>query len=143
MLVAQILKTKGADVVSIERHRCIRDAAQLLTEHKIGAIMVRDDDRICGILSERDVARGLATFGGRVADAAIDTLMTRELVSCAPTDKIEEIMTQMTERRIRHLPVMADGALLGIISIGDIVKARLGELESQSEAMQTYIAGMA
>lgn len=143
MLVAQILKTKGTDVVSIERHGRIRDAAQLLTDHKIGAVIVRDEDRICGILSERDVARGLATFGGRVADAAIDTLMTRELVSCAPTDKIEEIMTLMTERRIRHLPVMAEGALLGIISIGDIVKARLGELESQSEAMQTYIAGMA
>lgn len=143
MLVAQILKVKGSEVVQIERHRSIRDAAELMEKHRIGAVMVTGTDGICGILSERDIARGLAEYGGRVAEAAVDSMMTRELVCCMPNDPTDQIMTLMTERRIRHLPVMADGALLGMISIGDIVKARLSELESQSEAMQTYIAGMA
>ncbi len=143
MLVSQILKAKGSTVVTIERYRNLKDAAKLLTEHRIGALMVVDDGRVCGILSERDVARGLAAYGSRAADAALDALMTRDVLSCKPTDKSQELMTLMTERRIRHLPVMVGEELVGMISIGDVVKSRLGELESESEAMQTYIAGIA
>jgi len=141
VLVSQILKTKGADVVSIERHRSIRDAAELMMKHGIGAVVVRDAQGVCGILSERDIARGVARSGEAAAQAAVTTLMTSDVVTCAPTDKTDELMNLMTNRRIRHLPVMAGGDIVGMISIGDIVKARLSELESQSEALQTYIAG--
>ena len=141
MLVSQILKSKGADVIGIERHRSIRDAAELMMTHGIGAVVVRDGTGICGILSERDIARGVASEGEGAARAAVETLMSVDVVSCAPTDKSEELMTLMTNRRIRHLPVMAGGELVGMVSIGDIVKARLTELESHSEALQTYIAG--
>lgn len=141
MLVSQILKSKGADVISIERHRSIRDAAELMVSHRIGAVLVRDGPGICGILSERDVARGVASEGEGAARAAVETLMSVDVVTCAPTDKSEELMTLMTNRRIRHVPVMAGGELVGMISIGDIVKARLTELESHSEALQTYISG--
>ena len=143
VLVAQILKAKGASVIGIERHRSIRDAAKLLTENNIGAVLVTGGDGICGILSERDIARGVASFGGVVADAAVETLMTRDVLTCAPTDNSDELMTMMTARRIRHLPVTVGGEIVGMISIGDIVKARLSELENESEAMQIYIAGMA
>jgi CBS domain-containing protein len=141
VLVSQILKSKGADVISIERHRSIRDAAELMVSHRIGAVLVRDGPGICGILSERDVARGVASEGEGAARAAVETLMSVDVVTCAPTDKSEELMTLMTNRRIRHVPVMAGGELVGMISIGDIVKARLTELESHSEALQTYISG--
>jgi signal-transduction protein with cAMP-binding, CBS, and nucleotidyltransferase domain len=141
VLVSQILKTKGAEVVSIERHRSIRDAAELMMTRGIGAVLVRDGDGICGILSERDIARGVAQEGDSAVRAAVETLMTVDVVSCAPTDKTDELMTLMTNRRIRHLPVMAGGELVGMVSIGDIVKARLTELESHSEALQHYIAG--
>jgi CBS domain-containing protein len=141
VLVSQILKSKGAQVVDIERHRSIRDAARLMIQHGIGAVLVRDGSGICGILSERDIARGIANDGEGAARAAVETLMSADVVSCAPTDKTDDLMTLMTNRRIRHLPVMAGGELVGMISIGDIVKARLGELESHSEALQTYISG--
>ncbi len=141
MLVSQILKAKGADVVSIERHRSIRDAAELMMSRGIGALLVRDATGVCGILSERDIARGVASEGESAVGAAVETLMSVDVVSCAPTDKSDHLMTLMTNRRIRHLPVMSGGELVGMISIGDIVKARLTELESHSEALQTYIAG--
>jgi signal-transduction protein with cAMP-binding, CBS, and nucleotidyltransferase domain len=141
VLVSQILKSKGAEVVEIERHRSIRDAAELMMAHGIGAVLVRDGTGVCGILSERDIARGVAGEGEGAARAAVETLMTVDIVTCAPTDKTDELMTLMTNRRIRHLPVMAGGELVGMVSIGDIVKARLTELESHSEALQTYIAG--
>ncbi|MFP4127160.1 MAG: CBS domain-containing protein [Alphaproteobacteria bacterium] len=141
MLVSQILKFKGADVVGIERHRSIRDAAELMIAHGIGAVVVRDAGGVCGILSERDITRGIARDGEVAVREAVEALMSVDVVTCAPTDKSDELMTLMTNRRIRHLPVMAGGELVGMISIGDIVKARLGELESHSEALQTYIAG--
>ncbi len=141
MLVAQIIKSKGDNVVTIERKKSIRDAADLLTKHNIGAVLVRDESGICGILSERDVARGLSHMGGSIADATVETQMTRDVLTCALDDQTHGLLDLMTERRIRHLPVKADGEIVGIVSIGDIVKARLDELERQSEAMQTYIAG--
>lgn len=141
MLVAQILKTKGAAMIDIERHRSVRDAAQLMAKHNIGAVVVRDATGVCGILSERDVTRGIAKHGAMVADAAVESLMTADIVTCAPTDKSDRLMDLMTERRIRHLPVSTGGEIIGMISIGDIVKARLGELQQEAEAMQTYIGG--
>ncbi|NBB68945.1 MAG: CBS domain-containing protein [Alphaproteobacteria bacterium] len=141
MLVSQILKAKGSQVVTIERHRSIRDAAELMTTHGIGAVLVRDAGGTCGIVSERDIARAVATEGESAARAAVETTMTTDIVTCAPTDKSDELMTLMTHRRIRHLPVMSGGELVGMVSIGDIVKARLTELETDSEALKTYIAG--
>ena len=141
MLVSQILKAKGAQVVTIERHRSIRDAAELMTTHGIGAVLVRDASGTCGIVSERDVARAIAMEGENAARAAVESMMSIDVVSCAPTDKSDELMTLMTHRRIRHLPVMSAGELVGMVSIGDIVKARLTELETDSEALKTYIAG--
>ncbi len=144
MLVAQILKKKGAEVIAIERHRSIRDAAQLLFKHNIGAVLVRDDDgSFCGIVSERDLARGIAKHGAMITDSAVEALMTRNVITCTPADKSDRLMDLMTERRVRHLPVMVAGEIVGMISIGDIVKARLGELQEEAAALQTYIAGNA
>jgi len=142
VLVSQILKAKGADVVSIERHRSIRDAAELLMKYGIGAVLVRDDDGgVCGILSERDIARSVARQGEAAVRATVETMMTKDIFSCAPTDQSDALMNLMTNRRIRHVPVMARGEVVGMVSIGDVVKARLHELESEAEALQTYISG--
>jgi len=139
VLVSQILKTKGGEVVAIERHRSIRDAAQLMIQSRIGAVLVRDDSGICGIISERDVTRGLALRGEDAAAATVETVMTRDVITCAPTDHSDDLMTLMTNQGVRHLPVLSGGELNGIVSMRDIVKARLTELESHSEALQTYI----
>jgi CBS domain-containing protein len=96
---------------------------------------------VLGIISERDIARAVADRGAALGDMRVGDLMTREVVTCAPDDSIGEIMAIMTERRFRHLPVMQDGAMCGIISIGDVVKSRLEEVENEAAAMREYIAG--
>ncbi|MFW5680467.1 MAG: CBS domain-containing protein [Pseudomonadota bacterium] len=141
MLVSQILKTKGDAVVGIEPEATVIEAARLMAEHNVGAVLVRTaDNEVRGILSERDLARALAAQGGAAADARVATLMTPNVITCGPTDSSDRLMEMMTQRRIRHLPVVMDGKLIGMISIGDVVKARLGELQSQAAELQAYIA---
>ena len=142
MLIAQILAGKGSDVVSTQPEATIAEVARLLKAKRIGAVVVTDaDGALCGIISERDLARGLADHGSKLLDMKVARLMTAEVVTCSPDDGLEKLMKQMTEGRFRHLPVVKDGKLTGIISIGDVVKHRLKELETETHMLQDYIHG--
>jgi CBS domain-containing protein len=142
MQVVHILKTKGSAVETIAPDTTVAEASRRLAARKIGAILVLGaDDRVVGILSERDIARGVAEHGARLGELRVAALMTRNVVSCTPESTVDEIMREMTNRRIRHLPVLKDGKLAGIISIGDVVKSRLEELAAESDMLRNYIAG--
>jgi CBS domain-containing protein len=142
MLIAQILAGKGSDVVSTRPEATIAEVAGLLKEKRIGAVVVTEaDGRLCGIISERDLARGLANHGSRLLEMKVGELMTPDVVTCSPEDGIETLMQTMTDGRFRHLPVVKDGELTGIISIGDVVKHRLKELEAETHMLQDYIHG--
>ena len=141
MHVQQILNYKGRSVVAVAPGSTVGDAAKLMAERRIGAVLVRDEAGVvAGILSERDVVRGMAAAGGDCATLTVDALMTRDVEYCTPEDTIDQLMQVMTERRFRHLPVMERNVLVGMISIGDVVKYRIGEIEHEAEAMRAYIA---
>ncbi len=142
MLIAQILAAKGSQVVSTRPETTIADVASLLKQKRIGAVVVTDPDgRLCGIISERDLARGLADYGAGLLKMTVAELMTAEVVTGSPEDGLEKLMQTMTDGRFRHLPVVKDGELIGIISIGDVVKHRLEELEAETHQLQDYIHG--
>lgn len=142
MQVSQILAAKGAQVVTIGPEATIADAVASLKRKGIGALVVTDDaGGVIGILSERDVVRGLARHGRGVLDKRVEDLMSREVVTCGLESRVEELMRDMTVRRIRHLPVVEDGRLVGIVSIGDVVKTRLEELETETTLLREYIVG--
>jgi CBS domain-containing protein len=142
MQVMQILKEKGADVVTMAADALIADAVRTLNERRIGAIVVISArGNIEGVLSERDLVSGLAERSADLLGARISDLMTRHVFTCTPETSIEELMRQMTRRRIRHLPVVRDGQLCGIVSIGDVVKHRLMELETEATTLRDYIGG--
>ncbi len=141
MNVRTILKSKGADVVSVEAGEAVSAAARLLTNRRIGALVVGDlGGEIVGMLSERDIVAGIARHGAVVLDQPVSALMTREVVFCDPADTIGDVMEKMTDRRIRHLPVVDDDRLLGVVSIGDVVKQRIAQSENDAEAMREYIS---
>lgn len=138
--VAQILREKGGNVISVGANETVAEATRLLAEHRIGAVLVMEPDgAIDGVLSERDIVRALADNGADLLAKPVSALMTRKVFGCKPTDSISTIMTLMTERRIRHLPVMDGRELLGLISIGDVVKHRIAETEHEAEALKEYI----
>jgi len=140
MNVETILKAKGSNVVTIAPDETVERALSVLEAHDIGALIVSSDRaRVEGIVSERDLVRGFALHGPDLLQRRISEVMTREVYVCEPDDTVAELMSQMTDRRIRHLPVVVDGRLLGIVSIGDVVKNRLGEIESETEALREYI----
>lgn len=142
MLVRQILgKMTGAEVITIKPEAPISEAARLLSEKKIGAIIVTEDDAPVGILSERDIVRELGRRGEGCLRDSVSDLMTRALIACAPDDTADLVLTKMTDGRFRHMPVMQDGAMVGLISIGDVVKARLSELSMEKEALADMIMG--
>jgi CBS domain-containing protein len=142
MLIGQILAGKGQEVVSTRPDATIAEVAGLLKARRIGAVVVTDAaGDLCGIISERDLARGLADHGAKLLDMRVSQLMTAEVVTCSPDDGIGQLMHTMTERRFRHLPVVEDGKMIGIISIGDVVKHRLQELETETHLLHDYIAG--
>lgn len=141
MLLSSILSTKGDFVATITPDTTVADLTAALTEHKVGALVVSTDGRsIAGIVSERDVVKSLAR--GRAAlDSPVSEIMTTEVFTAPPDTHIDELMLIMTERRFRHIPVTdADGFLIGIVSIGDVVKSRLGELEGERAALLEYIS---
>lgn len=140
MTVRKILKTKGDEIISIEIGSTVLEVAKLLGERRIGAVPVMDGNRLAGIMSERDVMRGIAIRGGGVLAEDIDSLMTKSVFTCDKSDSVQKLMSMMTERRIRHLPVLDDGTLVGMISIGDVVKERMQETEQEAEALKDYIA---
>lgn len=143
MSVGDILNTKGTVVETIASSSSIADAVAQLREKRLGALVVCDQVRtIAGILSERDVIRGLAEHGDAVMQMTVADLMTTPVSTCAPADSVASVMQSMTDGRFRHQPVLVDGQLAGIISIGDVVKRRLAEMEHEADAMREYIAGV-
>lgn len=141
MTVRAILSRKGRDVVTIEPGASLSDAARLLSVHGIGAVIVTDAGaRLAGLLSERDIVRTLAARGPTALALRVDEVMTRRVVTCAESDTLAELMERMTTRKFRHLPVVESGRLVGIVSIGDVVKSRLEEIEAESSALREYIA---
>ena len=141
MTVGRILAAKGREVVTIQSERTIADAAQILAEKRIGAIVVTGpQDSVRGIVSERDIVRMLATHGANALDAPVASCMTHEVVTTDERTTLHSLMEQMTAGRFRHLPVVEDGRLAGIVSIGDVVKHRLAEIENEQQAMREYIA---
>ena len=142
MQVMQILKDKGSDVATMAGDALVSDAVSLLNERRIGSIVIINGrGEIDGILSERDIVHALAERGPSLLEARVADLMTRHVFTCTPDTSLEELMRQMTRRRIRHLPVLDGGRLCGIISIGDVVKNRLMELETEATTLRDYIGG--
>jgi CBS domain-containing protein len=141
MKISDILRYKGANVVTIAPTGTVTALLAELAEHRVGALVVADGKRVAGIVSERDVVRALATRGAAALDAAVSDIMTTDLVTCDATDDVDEVATTMTERRIRHIPVMTDGSLAGIVSIGDVVSSRMRQLEQERTQLEQYITG--
>ncbi len=141
MKIREILRHKGADVTTISENATIEEALGILREQNVGALMISTGgDPARGILSERDIVRSLAVRGQAVLEETVAANMTSPVVSCGPDTLITEAMTTMTSRRFRHMPVVENGALAGIVSIGDLVKYRLQELEAEASDLRTYIA---
>jgi CBS domain-containing protein len=140
MKVSDILAAKGREVVVIEPTANLHTAAKLLASRKIGAIVILGaGGRIAGILSERDIVRALAERGANALDSSVGQTMTRDVMTCSEDDTCAEIMERMTTRKFRHLPVVHESKMVGLISIGDVVKQRVEEIERESEAMRDYI----
>jgi CBS domain-containing protein len=140
MLVSDILKTKGSSVISLAAGVSVRAAASKLAQHGIGAVLVMNGERVMGILSERDIVRRLADEGAKILDVSIDSVMTRGIVSCHLSDTVDQVMEAMTARRIRHLPVIENGRIVGIVSIGDVVKSVIDDVRHEAEDLKRYIA---
>jgi CBS domain-containing protein len=139
MTVRAILESKGHQIVGVEPGTPLAAAVKVLADRRIGALLVMSRKKIHGILSERDVVRVLGAQGASVLDQPVSTVMTRKVISCRPSDTVGAIMELMTTGKFRHLPVVEDGELVGVISIGDIVKWRLREFEDEQQALQEYI----
>jgi CBS domain-containing protein len=138
--IAQLLRRKGPDVVTVSPDRTVRAVLALLAEHGIGALVVSGSDgSVDGIVSERDVVRALHASGPDVLDGPVSALMTAEVHTCVPGASVHDLARTMTDHRVRHVPVVEDGRLLGIVSIGDVVKARLDELEDERAHLVDYI----
>jgi CBS domain-containing protein len=144
MLIDHVLQRKGSAVVTVAAHDPVTHAVAILGDHNIGALVVTDDERrVVGIISERDVVRALASDGPATLDRTVGDLMTRTVTTCGRRATVDELMALMTEHRIRHVPVVDEGALVGIVSIGDVVKTRIGELETERETLHDYLSGRA
>jgi CBS domain-containing protein len=140
MTVQEILSVKGRDVVTIAPNSNLAAAAKLLAERRIGAlVVVGPEQRIVGILSERDIVQALAARGAAALDLPLTEVMTRKVATCSPSDTISSIMEQMTAGKFRHVPVVEQGQLAGLVSIGDVVKQRLEEMEHEQKALREYI----
>jgi CBS domain-containing protein len=139
MTVRSILDSKGHQVLSVEPDAKLAAAVKILGEKKIGAVLVMSQGRMEGILSERDIVRVLSERGAHVLEEPVNGVMTRKVVSCRQSDTVAGIMEMMTLGKFRHLPVVEDGKVVGLISIGDIVKRRVQEYETEQEALQNYI----
>ncbi len=141
MTVKAILSRKGNDVITIEPTVTLSVAVNILAEHRIGALVVvaGADEQVAGILSERDIVRALAQRGPGALQEAVGQVMTRRVVTCTESDTVAALMERMTQGKFRHLPVVERGKLVGLVSIGDVVKHRLGEMEHESNALREYI----
>jgi CBS domain-containing protein len=142
MNVETILRNKGSWVATISPDATIEEAVATLNRERIGALVVsKDGETVGGVLSERDIVIALAKEGGGLLARTVAEVMTSNVITCDPRDSVGELMAEMTNRRIRHLPVVKDGRLRGIVSIGDLVKNRLDEVEFEASSLRTFIAG--
>ena len=139
MTVRSILDSKGHQIQSVEPDTKLSAAIKILVERNIGAVLVMSQGRIEGILSERDIVRVLGERGANVLDEPVSAVMTRKVVSCRESDTVSSLMEMMTLGKFRHLPVIEDGRVVGLISIGDVVKRRVQEYELEQEALRDYI----
>jgi CBS domain-containing protein len=139
MRISDVLRQKGSAVATIAPTATVRQLLRTLREHNIGATVVTDGDAVVGIVSERDVVRRLDERGAELLAAPVSDIMTRDVLTCGPQDTVHSLAQRMTERRIRHMPVLSEGRLAGIVSIGDVVKSHIRELETDREQLQSYI----
>ncbi len=140
MTVARIINDKGRDVVTVSPETSLAALATTLAEKRIGAVVIVEKGAIHGIISERDVVRAIAKRGGDALVTRVSEWMTARVITCEPKDTINEVMQTMTSGRIRHVPVVEDGKLAGIISIGDVVKRRIEDVEREADQIREYIA---
>ena len=143
MRIREIIQSKGAAVVTVAPDRTVLEAMRVLVEHGIGAVVVMDGDRIAGIMSERDVLRLGAKSPASLETTRVADVMTRDLIVAVPDDDLDYAMQVMTKNRIRHLPIVADGSLAGMLSIGDVVNAARRTVESENRHLRDYIQGIA
>lgn len=142
MLVSEILAQKGRDVFTTSSHSTISEVAGVLAEKRIGAAVVMDgSNKVCGIASERDIVREIAKSGSESLDKPIASCMTSKVVSCRENDSVDTLMEKMSQGRFRHLPVIENDQLVGLVSIGDVVKSKIEQAEHEAEEMKRYIAG--
>ncbi|HEX5119199.1 MAG TPA: CBS domain-containing protein [Pseudonocardiaceae bacterium] len=139
MRISDVLRGKGQDVATVGRADTVRQLVATLGERNIGAAVVVEDGALVGIVSERDVVRRLRERGADLLSATVAEIMTASVYTCSPEDTVDHLAEVMTERRIRHVPVLLDGELVGIVSIGDVVKSRISQLVSDREQLESYI----
>jgi CBS domain-containing protein len=142
MRINDLLRVKGAQVITVPPDTTVQRLVTVLTEHRIGAVVVSGDGAsVDGIVSERDIVRALALRGTAVMSEQVTAIYTADVHTVRPETELDDVARMMTERRVRHAPVTVDGALRGIVSIGDVVKSRIGELETERAALTDYITG--
>ncbi|MEU5692721.1 CBS domain-containing protein [Actinosynnema sp. NPDC020468] len=140
MRIADVLRSKGTAVATVEPGASVAHLVAVLAEHNVGALVVVGDDGIAGIVSERDVVRRLHETGADLLRSSVADIMTAEVFTCSPKDAVDDLTVVMTERRFRHVPVVDGGRLVGIVSIGDVVKSRISQLEAGQDQLAAYIA---
>lgn len=140
MLVSQILKGKGDLVFTASPAETVGAVAALLHTRRVGAMIICDGDRVVGIVSERDIVRVMAEDGASGLGRRVDSCMTEDVIFASPSETVDSLLSRMTDRRIRHLPVLKDGRLAGIVSIGDLVKFKISEVEAEADGLKAYIA---
>lgn len=140
MFLEQILKEKGGQVYSVAESATLKECAELLEKRKVGAMVILNEaGGLIGVISERDIVKNIAKSGATALSATVGQVMTRQVVTSQPRDTVESAMSRMTDRRIRHLPVLEGSRLIGVVSIGDLVKWRLAEAHAEVEAIRSYI----
>lgn len=140
MLVSQILRSKGDSVFTVGPSDTIAAVAALLNSRRVGALVVLDAERVVGIVSERDVVRAVADAGAAALGQPVSGVMTRDVLFAQPGETVDSLLSRMTDRRIRHLPVCQKDRLVGIVSIGDLVKSKISEVEAEADGLKAYIA---
>ncbi|MFJ4653735.1 CBS domain-containing protein [Nocardia sp. NPDC088792] len=142
MRISEILRRKGTGVITIAPNATVRELLRVLSAHNVGAVIVSPDGAdMAGIVSERDIVRRLHRDGAAILDSPVSSIMTAAVHTCSPDDHVETLNATMTEHRIRHLPVLRDGRMVGIVSIGDVVKSQISELETEREHLVRYLHG--
>lgn len=140
MLVSQILRSKGDLVFTARPDETVGEVAGLLNTRKVGALVVLDAERVVGIVSERDIVRALADGGAEALSRPVSSCMTKDVLYAEPGETVDQLLSRMTDRRIRHLPVCRNERLVGIVSIGDLVKSKISEVEAEADGLKAYIA---